>query len=851
MLAAPPGFGKTTLLAEWLARHPQDLPATWLSLDADDDDPARFMSYLFAALRQVQPALGADVAGEPLGAGALKPVLARLINELAGFPQRFVLVLDDYHLIHEPQLHEALAFLLEHRPPRMHLVISTRADPPLPLARLRARGQLLELRARDLRLTGDEASSFLRQVMRLDLPPAAVSALEQRTEGWVAGLQLAALSLQDQADPTAFVNSFSGSHAFILDYLVDEVLSSQPEQVRGFLLRTSLLERFCAPLCAAMLGEAGETSQALIERLYRANLFTFALDDERHWYRYHHLFADVLRNRLESEAPAEVAGLHRRASRWFAATGLLGEAVRHGLQAGDAARVAELIEPAIVELAQRGQHKTLAGWLDLLPEEALRGRPHLAHWYAWSLIAIGRLSEYERPLRLAEQDWQAADNRAGLGEIANVRANMAYLAGDYRTTIEQAERALELLPAGNSFTRGGAMHALGGAHLLHGELTAAERELIEARRLSEQGGSYFDTLYSINILAAVRLAQGRLGDAEKLLREVIALVGERPILHKGRALIGLGEIRRLRNDLAGAEEEMQQGFRLGEQLDQEPYLAAGYAGFARLLAELERRAEAEQVLDKAEGAAPRLGNPFAAGYIAAMRVRLRLLWQGITQDVAHWADQAAVLPDLYSYQREFEALTLARIRVAQARAAEALRLLDTLLPEAQAAGRVAGAIEMLVLTAWARQELGDMAGAVAALQSALSLAEPEGCLRPFVTDGSVLLPLLRRALAATHNPAFIQRILAALPAGTAPVSAPERPVANFVAPDQSELVEPLSERELEVLRLIAAGLKNREIAGRLVIEESTVKRHLTNIYGKLGATSRTQALARARALGLL
>jgi LuxR family maltose regulon positive regulatory protein len=851
LLAAPPGFGKTTLLAEWLARHRQDLPAAWLSLDEDDNDPARFLSYIVAALRQVQPTLGRDLPAEQLASGVLKPLLAGLINDLADLPQRFVLVLDDYHLIHDPQLHEALGFLLEHRPPPLHLVISTRADPALPLARLRARGQLLELRARDLRLTADEAEAFLRRVMCLDLPPAAVRALEQRTEGWVAGLQLAALSLQGQADPAGFVNSFSGSNAFILDYLVDEVLSRQPAHLRRFLLRTAILERFCAPLCDAMLGGAGGTSQALLERLHRANLFTIALDDARCWYRYHHLFADVLQNRLQSELPDEVAGLHRRAAHWFAENGLPAEAVRHALQAGDGDWAAALIAPVIVELAQRGQHKTLAGWLDRLPEEALRERPHLTHWYAWSLIAIGRLREYERPLRLAEQAWRAAGNRAGLGEIANLRANMAYLAGDYSETIRQVRLALELLPAEDRFTRGGAMHALGGAHLLHGELVAAEQELIAARRLSEDGGSYFDTLYSINLLAAVRLTQGRLRDAETLLREVIALVGERPILHKGRALIGVGEIHRLRNDLAGAEEQMRQGFSLGEQLDQEPYLAAGYAGFARLLAERDRREEAEQMLDKAERAAARLGNPFTAGYIAAIRARLRLSWVGISEDVLRWAANVALVPDLGNYEREFEALTLARVRIAQGKAQEALCLLETRLPAAQAAGRMAGAIEMLVLTAWARQALGDTEGGASALRTALSLAAQERVIRPFVQDGPALLPLLHSLGAGTPNAALVEAVIAALPETTVPESVSERSATNRMAQSQAGLVEPLSERELEVLALIAAGLKNREIAGRLVIEESTVKRHLTNIYGKLGATSRTQALAKARELGLL
>ncbi len=892
LISAPAGFGKSTLLSQWLQGGVGPAPAlrvAWVSLDAGDNDPVRFWSYFVAALEKLQAGTGRDVLAR-LRAPQLPPVealMVPLINDIAAIPADFAFVLDDYHVIDAQPIHEAIAYLLEHLPPQMHLVIASRTDPPLPLARLRSRGQLLELRAGDLRFTPEEAAAFLNQVMGLGLSPADVAALEARTEGWIAGLQLAALSMQGVQDIPGFIRAFGGSHRYVFDYLAQEILSQQPVAVQGFMLRTAILDRLSGALCDAVTG-AGN-GQAMLERLEQANLFIVPLDQERRWYRYHHLFAEFLRSRLEQTLPDLVADLHRRAGDWCLEYRLGAEAVDHALAASDYDRAARLIGQAVPSLFRRSELDTLIRWLRALPATLLRSAPQLAMAYAWALLATGHSGEVEPVLQGIEEslgatvDGLAADLdalhtmsapvRVAIAEVAIIRANLATSLFDLPRAIALSRQALAHLTEdveGAIFNtprdlRPPATYNLALAYEMAGDVPAASEALARAIALAREAGNQHIVPMATSHLAQLQVAQGRLRQAHAAYEQALQLaseMGEHPSPMAGLAHVGLGDLLREWNNLEGAMQHVRLGIERGREWANVETLAGGYISLARIRQAQGDLAGAHAALAELAGATP-LPERTWAPLVEACRVRLWLA-QGDVEAASRWQERCALHPeDDPGYPREAEYVALARLLVARGQCGEAMGILQRLRQKAEAGGRMGRAVEILALEALACQAGGDMASALATLEQALLLAQPEGYIRTFVDEGEPMAGLLRElrerwklgALRGTQagSCAYMEHLLSAFPTSCTSSAAPSRssPSSPSSRSSISSLVEPLSEREREVLRHIAAGRSNQEIAEALVVSLNTVKSHVKNIYGKLDVSSRTQAIARARALGLL
>ena len=845
LVSAPAGFGKTTLLSEWVAGCERSV--AWLSLDEGDNDPVRFLAYLIAALQTVEASVGERTLGvlQSPQPPPIEAVLTALINEIAAAAVPLVLVLDDYHVVEEQVIHNALTFLLEHVPPQMHLAIATRADPSLPLARLRGRGQLTELRAADLRFTTEEAAAFLNQVMGLGLCDDDVGALEARAEGWIAGLQMAALSMQGQEDRPAFIAAFTGSHRYVMDYLVEEVFNRRPPHIQEFLLRTSVLDRLSGPLCDALTGQAN--GQAMLEKLERLNLFTVPLDHHRRWYRYHHLFADLLRDRLRQTQPERVSELHRRASEWYEREGLAVEAFQHALAAGDLERAVRLVEENARNMVQRGKLATLLKWLKALPDEVVRSRPRLCVAYGWALLFTGqagavepRLQDAETALaqrvalRLADSDEQ--EIAALLGEVALLRLLFARYQEDLPRAIELSQQALEQVGQDDFFARGLVHLNLGVALRRSGDMTGAVQACTEAVRYCRAAGNTMAATIATYNLSRLYGLQGQLRRAAEVCQQVLQSAEKWTGPGLGMLYLGMADVLYEWNKLAAAEQHVREGLALGEPGGYLSLLTNGYILLARV----------RQACGDAQGARDairRLGQAVEqrdllqtfVEEVAAYRAWSWLM-EGDLGAAARWAQTIEPsLDDRLDTLREFQWITLVRVLLAQGRPDDARPLLEHLLHTAEAEGRMGKAIEILALQALARQACGDAAGALAALQRALVLGEPEGYVRSFVDESTPMATLLRRALSRGMAPHYVRRLLAAFAEPTV-----EQP-----------LIEPLTRRELEVLRLIAAGLRNQEIADQLVISLATVKRHITNIYGKLGVSHRTQAVARAQELDLV
>ena len=873
LVCAPAGFGKTTLISEWVAGCEQ--PAAWLSLDEGDNDPTRVLSYLVAALRTVAADIGEGALGV-LGSPRPPPtesILTALLNEIATAPEDFVLVLDDYHVVDARPVDDALAFLLEHLPPRMHLVIATREDPNLPLARLRVRGQLTELRAADLRFTPTEAAEFLEGVMGLDLSEEDIAALETRTEGWIAGLQLAALSMRGREDVPGFVKAFAGDNRYIVDYLIEEVLQRQPERMRSFLLQTSILERLSGPLCDAVTGQ--QEGNALLEALERGNFFVAPLDDRRRWYRYHHLFADVLFAHLMAEQPDQVPTLHRRASEWYEHNGSAADAIRHALAAEDFERAADLVELAVPAMRRSRQEATLLGWLKALPDELLHFRPVLSVAYAGALQQGGELEGVEDRLRDAERWLETTADvhaRPGApsaqmvvrheeafrrlpGSIAVQRAGQALVLGDVPGTVRYARRALDLAEEDDHFRRGAAAALLGLASWTGGNLEAAHRSYADGMAHLQMAGYISDAVGGSLALADIRIAQGRLREAMRTYERALRLATEQgvPVLRGTADMhVGMSELHRERDDLEAATQHLLRSKEQGEHtgFPQNPY---------RWRVAMARIREAEGDLDGALDLLQEAERLYVSDFfpnvrpIAALKARVWVA-QGRLGEALDWAREKGLsVEDDLGYLREFEHITLARVLLARYKSDrekrsihEAMGLLKRLLKAAEEGGRMGSVIEILVLQALAHQVQGDDPSALAPLERALTMAEPEGYVRVFVDEGTPMARLLYETLSHGVEPEHTRRLLAAFP-----VAESEQTASSRLRGPESELIEPLSARELEVLQLIAEGLTNRDAATRLYLSPHTVKVHTRNIFTKLAVKNRAQAVARGRALGIL
>lgn len=867
LVSAPAGFGKSTLLTEWLAAGATaKRTVAWLSLDQRDNDPVLFWTYVVA---------GFERAVDGVGAGALallqspKPpvdaVLATLLNDLATVPDDVVLVLDDYHLVDAREVQDGMTFLVEHLPPQIHLVIAGRADPAWPLARMRGRGELLEIRAADLRFTREEAAAYLIEAMGLALTASDVAALEARTEGWVAALQLAALSMQGRDDVAGFIAGFAGDDRYIVDYLAEEVLDRQPDDVRRFLLQTAILDRLSGPLCDAVTGQ--DDGRSRLEALERANLFVVPLDDRRRWYRYHHLFADVLQAHLLDERPGDIPDLHRRASVWYERNGDPAEAIRHAQAANDFERVADLVELAIPDMRRSRQEVTLRTWLEALPDDVLRVRPVLGVGYVGALMAGGETEGVEARLRDAEK-WLGTPSEAGgrpgappgemvvlddeefrrlPGSIEMYRAALALVGGDLVETARHGRRALERAADGDQLTSAGAAALLGLASWAGGDLEAANRAYSESAAALLRLGHVSDVLGCSIVLADIRRAQGRIGEALRTYEQGLqwAARDDGSVLRGAADMyVGMSQVHHERGDLQAATRDLQRAQELGEHTGLPQYPYRWRVAMARLREATGDRGGAVDLLDEAER---RYAGDFSPDVrpVPAMRARVWVA-QGNVSDAIGWARERGLsAEDELTYLREFEHVTLARILLAQhatghhARSLhDATGVLERLLRAAEEGRRSGSVIEILVLQALAQQARGDMSAALAPLERALTLGEPEGYVRVFVDEGPPIASLLRAAARQRTGRDHARRLLAAL-------SRPER--AGLA---EQGLIEPLSERELDVLRLLSSDLDGPDIARELVVSLNTVRTHTKDIYAKLGVNNRRAAVRRAEQLDL-
>jgi LuxR family maltose regulon positive regulatory protein len=870
LISAPAGFGKTTLVSEWVASCKR--PVAWLSLDEGDNDPTRFLTYLVAALQTLALSKAEGIAAN-IGEGVLnalqspqppptESILTVLLNDITTVPDNFVLVLDDHHVIDSKPVDDALTFLLEHLPSQIHLVIATREDPPLPLARLRARGQLTELRAADLRFSPTEAADFLNRMMGLNLSEADIAALEARTEGWIAGLQLAAISMQGRGDAAGFIQSFTGSHHFVLDYLVEEVLQQQSESIQTFLLRTSILDRLCGPLCDAVLGSPSASGQETLEYLEHANLFIVPLDNERRWYRYHQLFGDLLRQRLgQSLTPGEMDEYHIHASMWFEKDGYEAEAFHHAFVAGDYGRAAGLAELAWQAMDGSFQSAAWLGWAKKLPKDVVRVRPVLSTQMAQAFMDAGEpeaseayMQDAERCLNGSSSGMVVADEEQ-LGSlpamIAMTRAYNAQVQGDLSATVKFSELALQHLPEDDFFRRAQATMMLEFTHWASGELESARAAMVDWMNSMQKAGNFAFVVASAFAVADILIEQGRLREAEKTYQQSLQLAAE----HGKEAqqvtahhYLGLAMLYHEMGEEAAAAQHLQKAGELGEQTTLVDWPYRWRIAQARLKESEGSLEAALTLLDEARRVYVKNPVPDTRPIDALKaKVYLKQGRLGLAQDWAHARGLSA--DDEISYLGEFEQLTLARVLMAEGRSnhaersiLDAMKLLERLLQAAEAQRRNGSVIEILVAQVLAHQAQGNIPQALASLERAMTLAEPEGYARIIVDEGLPVAQLLSEAAAQGIMPDYTARLLAVFEAEKR--KSEDQPPAKL-------LNDPLSQRELEVLQLIAQGLSNQEIGERLFLALDTVKGYNRRIFGKLQVQRRTEAVVRARELGLL
>jgi LuxR family maltose regulon positive regulatory protein len=884
LISAPPGFGKTTLAGEWVAGCKG--PAAWLSLDEGDNDTTRFLTYLIAALQTIAENIGEGVLAllQTPHPPPVESLLTVLINEITVFQENITVILDDYHVIDNKSIDAALTFLLENLPPQVHLIIATREDPCFPLPRLRARGQLNELRAADLRFSISEATDFINRMMGLNLSAENITELETRTEGWIAGLQLAALSMQGHKDIAGFIKSFAGSHHYIMDYLVEEVLQKQSENVKTFLLYTSILDRLCGSLCDAVMRDPSVFGQKTLEYIEHANLFIVPLDHERRWYRYHHLFADLLRQRLHQLAVStpegkgfELSDLHIRASIWYAENDLRTKALHHAFAANDLARAANLIELAWPEMDQSYQNDTWLVWLKKLPEEMIRLRPILCAGYAWALLDKGEVDDVEPLLRNAEQWLDASTETSECSKdpstqmvvadqkqfqslpasIADARATRALILGNVSETLNYAHIALDIVPKDDHFRRGAIAGTLGITYWTCGDLEKAYRHLNDCRVKLQMAGNIHLASGVTFVLADIRQVQGRLREAVCAYESSLQLVAasDKPVpLASADLYLGLSGLNREQGDMEAAARHLLKSKELGELAALPGWQYRWHLAQVRIK---EDQGDLDAALRRLYDAEHLDFAPLIPDLrpIAAIKARVWLRQGKLTKSLDWAREQGVSFNDDLSFIREYDHITLARVLIAEYMVSrsdrsivEAAELLKRLKNAAEEGGRMGSVIEILVLQALVYQAQDNIPLALTPFARALSLAKPEGYVRIFVDEGIEMTRLLSEAAAKKIIPDYVSSLQALFE--TEKQKSKDKSSISSDPPAQP-LIEPLSKRELEVLRLIAQGLSNRAIGERLFVALDTVKGHNRNIFGKLQVQRRTEAVARARELGLL
>ncbi len=874
LVAAPAGFGKTTLLTQWIARASESESAplvAWASLEAEDSSAPRFLSDLVSAVEVASDGEIGSVTKVLVEGDRPTPaedVLASLVNEFDDLANPLILALDDFHLADSAEVNEALAFLIDHLPPRVTLAMTSRSDPRLPLARLRSQGELLEIRAADLRFTPDEAGNFLTEVMGLQLEPDQISALESRTEGWAAGLQLAALSVRGRADssPTeldAFIEEFTGSHRFVLDYLMEEVLNAEDQETRDFLLQTAVLDRMSGPLCDALTGTT--TGQQILEQLESRNVFVLPLDDVRGWYRYHHLFADAMRARLLAQAPHQVAELHRAASEWYAQQGLFANAMKHAAMVKDDQLTAALVEAGLPELRMHRQDQTIIEWLSNLPDQVVRDRPILATVKAWTYLVRGDLANLERWLDAAEAvlDRQppalgiavpaevarlhAEEARIVPANVAIYRASLGQAHGNVTATIENASRARDLAGPDDHLVHAASAGFLGLADWVEGDLSEARAKFEQTVKRLMAAGNVADALATTVPVAGMTVGLGEPNRAKEMFEQAIgqAEAHRGPVLASYADLhVGLADLLREQGDFADAGQHLEIARDLGDAASLPENRFRWYAVTSGLLRSTGDFDGALRMLDQAQ-------SRYLPGYfpdvqpLAATRARI-LLSLGRTDDVQEWASgrQLSVL-DEPTYRAAYELTTYARLLIAVGgdKARSSVELLDNLQAAAEAASRKRGVIEAQMVKALAHQALGDVDSAIRDLSAAVVAGVPKGFKRLFLDEGEPMKRLLERVVAASPE-------AAAQAAAQDLLGETRAPQEKFVVPMPFG-PDALSERELEVLRLLPSNLTGPEIAARLYVSINTLRTHTKRIFTKLDVKTRRAAVTRAAELGLL
>jgi len=883
LVSAPAGFGKTTLVAQWLSESLSKYsPFAWFSLDESDGDPVRFLTYAIAALQNRVPNIGSDILEALLSSDrgvttrSLEPLLTSLLNDIEAFARPIVLLLDDYHMVESPTIDGMITFMVDHLPDNAHLVITSRTEPTLPLSRWRARGVLVEIHGGELRFTAQETAQFLDQFVGLSLSANDINTLEMRTEGWIAGLQLAAITMQGADDISGFVASFKGSNRFVLDYLTDEVLNKQPIEIQNFLLPTSILDQLSGPLCDAVTGagdrgsgtwdrgsgigdfpKIGHPGQEMLEYLEQANLFILPLDNERNWYRYHRMFGELLQDRLRQTMPDMMPKFHLRAAHWYKENNMTAEAVKHMLAADAFEDVADLIELEARSFLMLGENMTVRRWIRALPPELVRSRPHLCLAQALALASVRDLNGIQTCLIDVETFLDSPRSvtlpsmvaSRLVAEVAAFRALLAFWSNeDVNKAITLCKQALAGLPEDDLFLRGMITLILGIMYRTNDELEAASQTLTEAININQKAGNIMVALNAQAAFGGLLEAQGKLHQVENSLRQALRQAtkpdGTR-LPAASFALVGLGKLYRQWNELDKAADFLKQAMDLARRYGLEDVMLDSQITLALIMGGQANWERASEAFDHAEQLAQKWGRVRPLERVSLFRARLWLA-QGNLAAATRWAqDSELSIEDPLSDWKEVAHLTLARVLIAQAKYDQALYLLQRLQKAAAQAGRTGSLLEIFALKALALDGQGDLDDSLGMLAESLSLAEPEDYIRVYLDEGEPMSRLLQRAAKKGITPLYVNKLLVAFGELGQPVS------PTLFRPQTSDLLEPLSQRELEVLDLMALGLTNRQIAQRLYLSSNTVKRHTINIYQKLGVHNRTEATAKARTLGIL